>query len=252
MIGPATLFLGDALEIIPTLSGVSDVLCDPPYSSGGQYRGDRAQKTSAKYQSSEHRDLHAEFTGDNRDQRGFGFWSALWLGACRSVMKGGGLCGLFTDWRQLPTSTDALQAGGFVWRGVVVWDKTEGARPQLGRWRNQAEFLVWGTNGPRDLTGPVAPGVFRQAVGGEEKHHMAGKPIRFLRDLMAPCGELILDPFMGSGSMGVAALQSGRRYIGIELVPGHFDAACRRFEALVRHHPREGADLQADLLERRR
>ena len=134
---------------------------------------------------------------------------------------------------------------------MVVWDKTEGTRPQLGRWRNQAEYLVWGSNGPRALEGAVAPGVFRQAVGSEDKHHMAGKPIAMLRGLLKPCGGMILDPFMGSGSMGVAALQSGRRYIGIELDPGHFDAACRRLEALVRNLPRETGGAQADLLGRR-
>jgi hypothetical protein len=83
-IGEATLYLGDCLAVIPELTAPIDALfTDPPYSSGGQFRGDRMAQTSAKYQGSEHRDLYDEFSGDNRDQRSFGYWSALWLTAIR-------------------------------------------------------------------------------------------------------------------------------------------------------------------------
>jgi hypothetical protein len=51
----------------------------------------------------------------------------------------------FTDWRQLPMLTDVLQAGGFVWRGVMPWDKTESSRaPHTGYFRHQCEYVVWG------------------------------------------------------------------------------------------------------------
>ena len=65
------------------------------------------------------------------------------MAECGRVLRDGAPGLLFTDWRQLPLTTDALQCAGFTWRGVAVWDKTEGVRPQLGRFRNQAEYVVW-------------------------------------------------------------------------------------------------------------
>jgi len=233
-IGSATLYGGDCLNIIPHLGVVDAVLTDPPYSSGGQFRGDRTGSTATKYQGTEFRHLYPDFSGDNRDQRGFGYWSALWLGACREKAREGAILGAFTDWRQLPTTTDAVQAGGWVWRGLTVWDKTEAARPQKGRYRNQCEYLVWGSNGPLPDEGKCAAGVFRYAVNSEEKHHIAGKPVRLLSDLLAICGEVVLDPFMGSGTTGVAAVQSGRRFVGCELNPAYFEIACERIEAAQR------------------
>jgi len=64
---------------------------------------------------------------------------------------------------QLPLTTDALQCAGYTWRGVVEWDKTEGLRPQLGRFRNQAEYVVWSSKGtmPVKRRAPDLPGVVR-------------------------------------------------------------------------------------------
>ena len=235
-IGGATLYCGDALDILPRLDPVDAVFADPPYSSGGMFRGDRTTKTSEKYQSSRYRSLYAEFSGDSRDQRSYAHWSALWLSAALRLTRPSGVCGVFTDWRQLPTTTDAIQAGGWVWRGLVVWDKTEAARPQKGRYRNQCEYVVWGSNGVLPADGPVLPGLFRHVVSTDDKHHMAGKPVAVLRDLLRITrrGATVLDPFMGSGTTGVAAARLGRRFVGIELEPTHFETACRRIDDAYR------------------
>ncbi len=225
-----TLYLGDCLRVLPMVGPVDAVLTDGPYSSGGLHQDARNAPTGAKYGLSEHRHLHSDFSGDNRDQRSFAHWSALWLGLARDLMPTGGVCGLFSDWRQLPVTTDALQAAGFIWRGIAVWDKTEASRPQRGRYRNQAEYLAWGSNGPMPATGPVLPGVFRERVE-RNKLHQAGKPPGVLADMLALCGQTVLDPFMGSGSMGVAAIRTGRRYVGVEISPHYFEVACRRLEA---------------------
>ncbi|BBF92341.1 methyltransferase [Blastochloris tepida] len=207
------------------------MLTDPPYSSGGNVR-DKAMATSAKYQSSEHRGLYPEFQGDTRDQRSYLAWSTLWMGRARTLCRPGALLVTFSDWRQLPVTTDALQCAGWVWRGIVPWDKTEASRPQLGRYRVQAEFAVWGTNGARPLAGKVAPGVIREPVP-KIKHHIAGKPVELMAQLMAVMEGPILDPFMGSGTVGVACLQRGLPYIGIEVEPAYFEVACRRLEGAL-------------------
>lgn len=230
-IGSATLYRGDALEVMASLQPASfgDCLADPPYCSGGNVR-DKAQATSAKYLNRESRALYPEFQGDTRDQRSYLAWSALWLGRARELVAPGGLVGVFSDWRQLPVTTDAVQCGGWVWRGVVPWDKTESSRPQLGRYRNQTEFVVWGTNGPRPLAGPVAPGVFRHCVP-RQKHHIAGKPVALMEGLLKPMHGPLLDPFMGSATIGVACLRLGIPYVGIEVDEAYFEIACRRLEA---------------------
>ncbi len=233
-IGDATLYLGDCREVLAGISAVDAVITDPPYSSGGQFRGDRTGLTSAKYQSAENRGLYAEFAGDTRDQRGYLAWCSLWIAQAHAITAPGGICALFTDWRQLPTTTDALQAGGFVWRGIGAWDKTEAARPQKGRYRNQCEYFVWGSRGPMADDGPCAPGAFRYSVASEEKHHIACKPSALIEDMLQICGATILDPFMGSGTTGVACARLAKQFIGVEINPTHFETACRRIEEAYR------------------
>jgi len=228
-IGSATLYLADALDVLDILDPGSfgAVLTDPPYCSGGAFRSDREAATSAKYQSSDNRGIYPEFAGDTRDQRSFLAWSMTWMGRARRLVRPGGICLTFSDWRQLPITTDAIQAGGWVWRGVVPWDKTERGRPLRGRYRAQAEYAVWGTNGPRPLAGPIAPGVFRMPVP-QRKHHIAGKPVELMDGLLQIMDGPVLDPFMGSGPVGIACIRRGLPYVGIEVVSDYFEVACRR------------------------
>lgn len=219
----ATLYGGDALAVLAELptASVDAVITDPPYSSGGAYRGDRMGDPTQKYvPTKEVINFHPTFTGDNRDQRSYGYWCALWLSECLRVAKPGAPICMFTDWRQLPTTTDAIQAGGWVWRGIVVWDKTPGIRPTSGRFRQQAEFVVWGSNGPMpvDYVSACLNGVFTHPPF-RGKEHIAGKPLGLMRNIVRICpkGGTVLDLFMGSGTTGVAALHEGRSFIGAEL-----------------------------------
>lgn len=236
--GRASLYLGDSLAVLRELpdASVDAVISDPPYSSGGAFRGDRMLGTTAKYQNTDTAKTYTEFSGDNRDQRSFGMWCALWLGECLRIAKPQSPIALFTDWRQLPTVTDALQAGGWVWRGIGVWDKTRGVRPFLGRYRQQAEFVVWGSSGPmpaRESIGAL-PGVWTHSSAGAHKLHIAAKPLDLMREVVkiADAGGVVLDPFNGSGTTGVAAVMEGRRYIGIELLPDNLLISVRRFAEL--------------------
>ena len=226
-----TLYLGDCMEILPMLPKVDAVVTDPPYSSGGQFRGDRAQDTRTKYvQSDSGNQSLPEFSGDTRDQRSFHFWSALWASAARMVTKPEGVACFFTDWRQLPISTDYLQAGGWVWRGIVPWAKKT-YRPQMGRFGAQCEYVVWGSNGPMPVDREVGclPGFYDYSAP-QGREHVTQKPVGMMREMLEvvpKCGT-VLDPFMGSGTTGVACVQLGRKFIGIELEPRYFDIACRR------------------------
>ena len=215
-----TIHHGEALATLASMpdSSVDHIVTDPPYSSGGMMRGDRTGGTSAKYSTSQACD---DFTGDNRDQRGHAYWMALWLDQCRRVAKPGAILAMFTDWRQLPTATDALQSGGWVWRGVSTWGKTT-ARPVPNRFAASCEFVVWGTNGPRSISdaknADYASGLFMHPPP-RERVHTTQKPVEVMRWVLsfAKPGEVVLDPFMGSGSTIEAAKSLGCKAVGVEM-----------------------------------
>lgn len=226
-----TLHHGEALSVLGQMpsASVDAVVTDPPYSSGGMVRGDRAQQsTRDKYVSSNAatRDDAHEFTGE----RGFAHWCALWLAECHRITTPGGIAAVWVDWRNLPTLTDSMQAGGWVWQGIVPWVKSNG-RPRPGGFRNQAEYVVWGSHGPLRKTDDYLVGILSAAIIPSAKRvHVAEKPVDVLAELVkaAPPGGVVLDPFMGSGSTGVAALREGRRFIGVEMSATHYATAERR------------------------
>ena len=247
---PARVVRADCLPWLMGLSEkIADGICtDPPYSSGGQYRGDRAQSTRTKYVNSDAVDPAPDFTGDNRDQRAYLAWCSLWLAECLRVSKPGAVCMLFTDWRQLPTTTDALQAGGWVWRGVVPWYKPL-ARPQSGRFTAACEYVVWGTNGQRTIDGECFPG-FYQYPPPRDREHQTQKPLGLMSDLLQiiPEGGLVLDPFAGSGATGVAAAQTGREFLGCELDSRFAEVAAERVAEAYGGPPRPKNPAQGFLL----
>ena len=244
-----TLHRGESLRFLRELpdASVDALVTDPPYSSGGMTRGDRMGSTDDKYTRTESRGARPDFAGDNRDQRAFLTWCVLWLSESMRVLRPGSPVVLFTDWRQLPTMTDALQAGGFVWRGIAVWDKTGAARKQMDGFCAQSEYMVWGSAGPMARDGRVGclPGVFQHRVDGADKHHQTGKPSKLMREVVRICvkGGTILDPFAGSGTTGVAAVLEGRSFIGCEIVPEIADTAEARLRAAVGTLTPEAAPL---------
>lgn len=227
-----TIYHGDSFDLLHDLSGVGAVITDPPYSSGGAFRGDRAMSTTMKYVNSDTQAYRADFAGDNRDQRAFEAWCALWLNAARRASTPGALLASFIDWRQLPSLTDAVQCGGWSWRGVAVWDKTLKARPALGTFTSQAEYVVWATNGPAEFTalGFQVPGVFAHPAPGTDREHIAQKPADVMRWVLQPVavGAVVLDPFMGSGTTLRAAKDCGHKAIGIDVDERYCEIAARR------------------------
>ena len=139
------------------------------------------------------------------------------------------------DWRQLPTTSDALQAGGWVWRGIVPWHKPAG-RPVQGRWANSCEYVVWGSNGPRDLMalgGKALPGFFQENAP-RDREHITQKPLGVMRELVkiVPEDGVILDLFAGSGTTGVAAVMEGRKFVGVEMTDHYAAVAAKRLETV--------------------
>lgn len=244
-----SLFRGEAWEWLRSLppSSADGLITDPPYSSGGTYSAERARDPADKYSSA---DAPLEtFSGDNRDQRSYLAWLALWLTEAHRVLRDGAPVVVASDWRQLPVVSDALQVGGFTWRGIVTWTKNGVCRPQPGRFRNDAEFLIWASKGGFRGKGSPLPGTFDHApevgigelaaptiacnpVGAKARRHLTEKPVAMLREVVriVPAGGLVLDPFAGSASAGVACLEEGRRYAGCELSERYAEVARKRLE----------------------
>lgn len=228
------IFHGDSLEVLPALYDAGEVIgaiaTDPPYSSGGAFRGDRAQATSSKYVTSGVQSVRPEFEGDTRDQHAFLVWSTLWLLAARKLAAQGSLVMTFSDWRQVPTLTDAVQCAGWIWRGLAPWSKKFG-RPRKGGFSNACEFLIWGTNGPLDEHEAYPAGICEMSADGvEEREHIAQKPEALMAWTLAPVrpGRVVLDPFMGTGTTLVAAKRRGLAAIGIDVMESNCEIAARR------------------------
>lgn len=232
-----TLYQGRAESILAAMPRdlIDAVVMDPPYSSGGMTHAERSRDPSDKYVQHGQVKRYVSFSGDNRDQRSWTHWMTLCLSQCLAIVRDSGYLLTFTDWRMLPASTDALQAAGFVWRGLIAWDKGDGARaPHKGYFRHQCEYVTWGTRGTTRVAthGGPWPGCYRHTVKPQQKLHMTGKPIELMRDLvqMVPPGSLILDPFAGSGTTLLAARETGRRAVGIELSEEYCAITARRLD----------------------
>lgn len=188
-------------------------------------------KTVAKYvQTSAVATWREEFTGDNRDQRSFAAWCSLWALLCHNLASDGAVLVSFIDWRQLPTLTDAVQVGGWVWRNLGVWHKP-GIRMIDGRFSGSAEYVVYASRNVPAKGAESPKNVFEHApLRGDDKEHVAEKPVPVLSWAMSVVreGGRVLDPFMGSGTAAIAAIESGRPYVGIEKDRVIFDRAVGR------------------------
>lgn len=234
------LYQGNCREFLDHYSGpkFDAVITDPPYASGGATLSERTASTATKYTNTKNKCPFPDFAGDQMDARSWLHMMADVLSAARVHCHDGAVLVVFCDWRQLPLLSDAVQWAGWTWRGTLVWDKLT-SRPQRGRYRQQAEFAVWASNGklPVDRPVPVLPGVFRATnVQGAKRMHQTQKPLELMRDICKICipGGRILDPFAGSGSTLAAAELEGYDAVGVELSPVIAHTASERLQTRLK------------------
>jgi DNA modification methylase len=208
-IGNATLYLGDCMDILPTLAKVDAVITDPPYGIGI----DRAMAASSGGQSGGMMAKKGTYFASGWDD------APMSLELAELIMaKGDDVVFWGGNYYGLPASQ--------CW---LVWDKKVNG--------NFADCELAWTN----MKKPVRKfewmwnGMLRQ--GGEERNgHPTQKPLALMAWCIEQClspANTVLDPFMGSGTTGVAAIQLGRKFIGIEREPKYFDIACQRIEQAV-------------------
>jgi site-specific DNA-methyltransferase (adenine-specific) len=231
-----TIHHGDCLELLRSLpeASVDAVVTDPPYSSGGMFRGDRTQPVDVKYVQTGAKSCRTQFSGDTMDQRALYAFSVQWMSEARRATKPGGVIVLFTDWRQLPLFSDALQGAGWIWRNIATWWKP-GTRMQRGRFSSSAEYVLYGSIGVPSPGKHSPQNVFAcPSMKGKNKVHICQKPTDVMRWAVSvvPEGGTVLDPFSGSGSTGEAAAMEGLGFIGIEREAEYVQIARARIAAV--------------------
>ncbi|MCL1123316.1 DNA-methyltransferase [Shewanella surugensis] len=229
------LIKGDSLQILRDLpsSSVDAVITDPPYASGAASSSAKKASTGSKYTTKGAINPFLDFEGDCRDQRSLLQWSSLWLAECYRVAKPNAHLLCFIDWRNYPVFADAIQVGGWIWRGGLVWDK-KNARPRKDGFSQQCEFVLWATKGSVKVgDNPLYHnGVYQCHPHKGGRFHQTSKPVDVMEWLcnVVPKNGTVLDPFMGSGSTGVACNNLGLDFIGIEMTD-YFDIAKQRLAA---------------------
>jgi site-specific DNA-methyltransferase (adenine-specific) len=210
------LILGDVLDLLRDMNtaSVDAVVTDPPYfQPATHYCGTREEGRARR---------------SIADMSILELFFRLFIGECARVLKPTGSFYLFCDGQSYPIAFTGLYPHVKYVR-PLVWDKVVGFNGYT--WRHQHELIAWGEReeSPRLATGDGD--VLRcPAVPVGERLHPAEKPVKLLRCLIAKTAEggTVLDPFMGSGGTGVASLQTGRRFIGIELSADYYAIAQKR------------------------
>lgn len=201
IIGNATLYLADCLDILPGLPQVDAVITDPPYGMDWSFSGQGSGKNAQ--------------------------------GGKQSITKGQRIIGDAEDFN--PThllNYDTVIIWGMhhfpqhLCRGsLLIWPKKYANA--YGTFLSDAD-VAWMNRG----AGVYLSNVINPASFQFEKCHPTQKPVSLMRWCIEKAGhpQTILDPYMGSGTTGVACMQMGRQFIGIEKEPRYFDIACRRIE----------------------
>jgi site-specific DNA-methyltransferase (adenine-specific) len=197
-IGNATLYLGDCREILPTLPPFDAILTDPPYGIAYVPYHDHAVD-------------HPPIAGDDT----VFLPSHLTDFDCQIILWGAN------------NYASLLPRGGW-----LCWDKrtNEAADKILG-----SPFeLAWINDAKRYKIARIMHGGAKNADGeGFKREHPTQKPIRLMEWCIGQLkgAQTIVDPYMGSGTTGVACANLGRKFVGIEIEPKYFDIACKRIEA---------------------
>lgn len=195
-IGAATLYLGDCREILPTLGKVDALVTDPPYGLGDKWQGGNAA-SRGKWK------LSNGGAGTSWDAEISDALPAALAISPHAIIWGG-------NYYSLPPR-----------RGWLIWDKI------VRNFTSGHVEMAWTT-----LDQPTRAFSYAHAqLASEGKQHPTQKPLPLMKwciEQLPKVAAVIFDPFMGSGTTGVAALQTGRRFIGIEIDPRYFEIACRR------------------------
>lgn len=225
-IGPHVLHLGDCREILPTLGKVGAVITDPPYEAEAHSEKRRSRIDGVP------QIAQLPFAAITTDVRDFiSHWSSA---SCDGWFLG------FCQAEAVSTWRDSLEAAGARYKRAMVWCKPDSAPQFNGQMPAQgyeSMALAWCGTGHSEWNGGGRRGFFVIPQGANRfGGHPTEKPLPLMQELISlfsSISSVVLDPFMGSGTTGVACAKMGRTFIGIEIDEKYFDIACRRVEAAM-------------------
>ncbi len=201
IIGNATLYLGDCMDILPTLPKVDTVITDPPY--------------GMLFQSNYRIEKHLKIAND--ESAGLACAVIQWAinNSTHSVYA-------FGRWDNLVSYPKP--------KSLITWVKNNWSMGDLNHEHaRQTEVAFFYSGDNHSFPSGRPTDVIHFPRTGNEVHPTE-KPVGLIASFVKWTEGVILDPFMGSGTTGVAAVQMGRKFIGIELEPKYFEIACRRIE----------------------
>jgi len=213
------LIRGDCLEVMPTLEAgsVDAVITDPPY--------------GISYQSCRRTDKDSRFpiiAGDRHP-------CVDWMPASWRTVRDSGCMLDFCRWDTAEYVRQAIVDSEWTLRSQGVWDRVIHGMGDLDAQLAPTHDLMWFcTKGAYVFPGKRPKSVYHsKRISGQKLLHPTQKPVGLMWALVAdlvPPGGTVLDPFMGSGSTGVACVKTGRSFIGIEIDPGYFEIATNRIK----------------------
>lgn len=223
------LYLGDCLEVLPTLGKVDHILCDPPYEASLHAAKNKLQ---TRLRTDRGPSLHGvEFDPIDEIRE-----DVVRLGAEHCT----GWFGVFCTPEGVAPWADLINLSPMKYKRACAWVKPD-STPQLngqGPAQGYECFVVaWAGEGYSRWNAGGKRGVYTHLVNFQRQgEHPTEKPVPLMAEIIGDFtmpGQLICDPFLGSGSTGVAAVRHGRRFVGIEQNERWFDLSCRRIaEAL--------------------
>ena len=217
-IGDATLYLGDCMEILPTLGKVDAVVTDPPYGIAdapiqGQGRtGKRVGAVNIWHPPSD--------------------WDKALNPAWGIVCDAAPIVAWFGQWRKRGEVEAFMR---WPLRTEIVWAKDCHMGPPSPVAPRDERIWIFAESGIKGATFETSVWDCPVIPTWQHKDHKNEKPVALMTRLVRWIGaDTVLDPFAGSGSTGVACVTLGRKFVGVEINETHFEVACRRIEEAYR------------------
>lgn len=244
------LVCGDVRDVLPRLEKVNCIVTDPPYklTSGGASNMMQGVFAAKNYNN------NGSIVECNIDWPDFMplLAAALDTGTCpgcEKVCKESKTCDLkdskrahayiMANNRNVRAMLSSAESAGFEFHNLLVWDKITAT---ANRWyMKNCEFTGFFYRGYGTMINDCSSKQLLRCPQIDEADHPTEKPVPLMRHYIENStspGDTVLDPFMGSGTTGVAAVASGRKFIGVEIDQKHFDSACRRIEAEIDKVPK--------------
>ena len=224
------IFQGDALSILGNLakSGlkVDHIITDPPYNISKANNFETMNSSQRK--------------GVDFGEWDKGFDLVSWIKIAGQMLEAGGSFIIFNSYRNLTPIIGALESAGMEVKDLLKWVKTNPMPRNIERrYVQDTEYAIWAVkpkkpwvfNKPENVPYLRAEFSSSTVAGHERTSHPTQKSRKVMAEIVSihtNPGDLILDPFMGSGTTGVAAIQNGRRFVGIELDADYYQIAAKR------------------------